>query len=682
MTILESLLIPADSSTYALQVAIGGAGVCAVVLVIARLARRRPEPLRYAILLAGVLVLLAVPALVGLGRVCQDALAGLAPLPEETVLKFPAEMLPAMLEQAPAEPAAAEPAESSPALGDAVAAALVALWALGTFIGLCRLLRSCMKLRRAPVGSPWSTGFWTDELRERLARKLGLRRFPQVSQSSAVPMPMVVGAWRPRIVLPDPAPASWTQREWEAVLLHEAAHIARGDPWAILAQRVAAILFWWCPLVYVLARRMSELRENICDDLAVQGACDRITYAQVLIDSAEHFLTLTAIPVPLGLLDSARSGLETRVSRLLKEERPAMARLSLTGKLLGAALLIAACLLTTGGTALSGGQSPPPRKVQIKIIVDGKEIDLNDPALLEIIAATQRKAAQEEATRALRVIAEVKATQPKVAEVTFTPDGKVLAAGPDKKALAFSPDGKVIAMSEGGYLLLMDSKTGKIMAKYEQPKYNQSPYTPAQTGKAQPDANFYYQLLPAQPWQAKPDPRIEELVKQAEAIKPGSGAAIRKALQAAPKAGEPVKEPPAAKPVPALPTGAPPLGVRFWDDKGTKKVIVLEIEGGKVVQLNEEDMRKLLEKHMRLLQDEKTLHLRITDPAAKEKATEAWRYIEKFKTTPDLPATKKAAPVQPPLTTAPDLEALSRQLERLNAELEELRKRVGGGGKK
>ena len=52
-----------------------------------------------------------------------------------------------------------------------------------------------------------------------------------------------------------------------------------------------------------------------------------------------------------------------------------MTRLSLTGKLLGAAFLGVACLMTMAGTALSGGQPPAPKKIQIKIIVDGKEID-------------------------------------------------------------------------------------------------------------------------------------------------------------------------------------------------------------------------------------------------------------------------------------------------------------------
>ena len=62
-----------------------------------------------------------------------------------------------------------------------------------------------------------------------------------------------------------------------------------------------------------------------------------------------------------------------------------MVKLSLAGKLLGASFLVAACLLTTAATAFSQAQAQPQKKVQIKILVDGKEIDLSDLKILEHI---------------------------------------------------------------------------------------------------------------------------------------------------------------------------------------------------------------------------------------------------------------------------------------------------------
>jgi beta-lactamase regulating signal transducer with metallopeptidase domain len=112
-------------------------------------------------------------------------------------------------------------------------------------------------------------------------------------------MPMVLGLLRPTIVLPEQSPASWDQAKWQAILLHEAAHIARRDPWALLAQRVAILLFWWCPLVHLVGRRLNALRENICDDYALEGPCDQIAYAELLVESAERFVEVKTVPVHL-----------------------------------------------------------------------------------------------------------------------------------------------------------------------------------------------------------------------------------------------------------------------------------------------------------------------------------------------------------------------------------------------
>jgi hypothetical protein len=502
------------------------------------------------------------------------------------------------------------------------------------------------KQSRALVGLPCRAGFWTDDLKAQLAQKLGLHKFPAVHLSPAAPMPMVIGIWRPTIVLPDPAPASWEQPQWEAILLHEAAHIARGDHWAGLAQRIAVIGFWWCPLVHLMARRLTELRENICDDCALQGTCDRFAYAELLVESAEHFLSLTALPVPLGLLDSARGGLEARVKRLLEKEKPTMTKLSLPGKLLGAALLVAACLLTAAGTAFSGGQPTPQKKIQIKIIVDGKEIDLNDAQLWHHIEAAQRKAAGEKQIQLHKGILSGKPDQP---------DG----AGIVVNQATFSPDGKVIVTADGARIIVLDAKSGRIVAQADQSKADKRVQNRLiGEGQLKPDLSAGYRLL-GELLQSKLDPRIEELVKQAEAIKPGSGADIRRALQAVPKPGDTPKDPKAVKPLTS--------SVRLWDTDTGKKVIILAIEDGKVLQLGEGDLRKLLDKGHRV-------HIDVN--VEKVKADEKARLVDWLhKVTKDKIGDKKPAPAPA------DLEALSRQLERINAELRDLRKRLEAGKK-
>jgi beta-lactamase regulating signal transducer with metallopeptidase domain len=563
-----SFLVERQTQIFALQVAIGGLLVSTVALLAGRLLRRRSAPLRYGILFAGVVGLLAAPAFVGVGQRLQGTLLE-AEAPTEETVRISVERLAEFLAFPPPE---APPAEAASSWSEAVGPTLVSAWALGIVIGLGRLMRGMGIQRRALLGAPWRAAWWTIERQTQLAKAVGLRKFPEVVLSPAAPMPLVLGLFRPTIVLPEQAPASWGQAQWEAVLLHEAAHVARRDPWSALVQQLGVILFWWCPLVHVLARRLNHLREQICDDYALQGACDGIAYAEVLIESAECLVRLQAVPVPIGLLDSARGGLEDRITRLLQKEREPMTKLSLSGKLLGAACLVAACLLITAATAFSGGTPPAPKKIQIKIIVDGKEIDLSDIQIQGVAEANPKAPQPEKAPRG-----------------------------------AIAP----IAVAV----------------------------------------------------QVKPDPRIEELVRQAEAIKPGSGDEVRRALQGK-GAGEgnfmlqdvfqSVRVPAGPPvPVPVIPAG-------------DKKIIILSIENGKVIQLH--DLKVLIEKGA----------------------------VNDFNPRPGAggPATKPMTPGQPPAKVGPGLplsdptrkaptpanadnnEALLRQLERINAEVQELRKRL------
>jgi beta-lactamase regulating signal transducer with metallopeptidase domain len=554
MNIREALSIPIEPQMFALMVAVSSVIVSGFVMLAAGLLRRRSAPLRYGILLAGIFGLLAAPVLVGIGVKLP---VRLLPAGEE-VVKVPAEMLPAFLDRPPHDaPPAVEEVPAS--VGDPVGALLLCFWAFFAIVGLVRLLFGLGKQRRAIIGRSWSAAWWTAERQASLAEKVGLRRFPAVHCSPSAPMPMVIGLIRPIVVLPEQAPGSWSQPQWEAVLLHEAAHIARLDPWAVFAQRLAVILFWWCPLVHLLSRRLNDLREAICDDYALEGPCDRIAYAELLVGFAERLVNLRARPGPVGLIDSARGGLEKRITRLLEKEKEPMKKLSLTGKLLGVSVLVMACLSITAATAYC--QTPPAKRVQIKIIVDGQEIDLNDANLDAFLPAVK----------------------------------------------------------------------------------------------------------------PKPDPRVEELVRAAEAIKPGSGAEVRLALQGMTKPGQRAFEvardqkPPAAA-----------VTFRVSNVEDGRRVIVTGLDArGEKVTLGVADAQAVQDL-MRALEAPGVMKdgqvvlpseaVRVVPPLA-----ESTTAPPKTRIVPPK-AGDAARAIAPPLES--DEEALASQLKRISAELQELRKRL------
>ncbi|HYD13705.1 MAG TPA: M56 family metallopeptidase [Allosphingosinicella sp.] len=181
-----------------------------------------------------------------------------------------------------------------------------------------------------------------------------------VRLSPELSAPALFGIRAPVILLPVEA-ERWPGDRLEAVLAHEAAHIARRDCAIEALARFACALHWWNPLVWMAARRLREERELACDDRVVGAGLDAGSYAATLVEIARS----AGRPRIAALLGMARlSGLERRVVTLLGPRRPAgggrrsvlLAGLAATAFLTLAALSApAAGMLGDGSVQLSGG---------------------------------------------------------------------------------------------------------------------------------------------------------------------------------------------------------------------------------------------------------------------------------------------------------------------------------------
>ncbi len=232
------------------------------------------------------------------------------------------------------------------------------LWAMGTALGLLRLgwgyaalARFCRRLD--PLLEPRQK-----LLVHQAADAVGLRKLPPVFLSRWAGVPVSIGLLRPAIVLPEGMPRETNEDQLQAVLLHEMAHIARHDHWVGVGQRMAAVLFWWNPLVHWACDEISDLREEICDNyvVLVQGEGQRL--ARILVDLAARVGTRPLLPSTIGALEPRLAGLTGRVTRLLDKERNMETRMNLRSKVLvfacGLAVLIG--MASIGGLRLAYAQ--------------------------------------------------------------------------------------------------------------------------------------------------------------------------------------------------------------------------------------------------------------------------------------------------------------------------------------
>lgn len=282
-----------------------------------------------------------------------------APMWEEFETPLPAPAAPAAPEApaapaAPPEPAIAPlPPKASWFSGWIAAGSfgrnLASAWAGVAFLVLLGwmlpLVAAWHLVRRA---RPETSGPWLDALEH--ARLLSDVEGPvRLLRSDRLDVPVAWGWGTPAVVLPASADA-WDDDRRQAVLLHELAHIARGDAQTQVLAQLAVSLHWFDPLAWWAYRRMLEEREHACDDAVLRGGARPSTYAGHLVDIARGLRRrprcLTAF-APMA----RSSELEGRVRSILGDEkRAALTRLRAAGVGLVAFSLVlplAACQLTS-----------------------------------------------------------------------------------------------------------------------------------------------------------------------------------------------------------------------------------------------------------------------------------------------------------------------------------------------
>jgi TonB family protein len=109
---------------------------------------------------------------------------------------------------------------------------------------------------------------WQQHLR-RLSQRLRLTRPVRLLESCLVDAPLVLGHFRPMILMPVGLLAGLPAEQMEAILLHELAHIRRYDYLVNIFQRFVEGLLFYHPAVWWMSRVIRTERENCCDDVVV-----------------------------------------------------------------------------------------------------------------------------------------------------------------------------------------------------------------------------------------------------------------------------------------------------------------------------------------------------------------------------------------------------------------------------
>lgn len=176
-------------------------------------------------------------------------------------------------------------------------------------------------------------------------RELHIRKRVRLAESIMVKSPVLIGYFRPVILLPLGCAAGLPKEQLEALLVHELAHVLRHDFILNLIQEMLRMFFFYHPVTWWLNKVIREERENCCDDIVFASGIEKLHLAAALAAIEEQQQQGDA----LVLAAKRRSNLVERIRRMFRNETIPTPR-----ERAGASvLLLAGLLLVTTSVSLA-----------------------------------------------------------------------------------------------------------------------------------------------------------------------------------------------------------------------------------------------------------------------------------------------------------------------------------------
>ncbi|MHC5076636.1 MAG: M56 family metallopeptidase, partial [Planctomycetota bacterium] len=181
--------------------------------------------------------------------------------------------------------------------------------------------------------------------------RINLKTKVSLKVSPNATSPAVCGLFRPVILVPQNLTPDLGTSQLRTVLLHEIAHIKRGDLWVNMVQTLLQIVYFYNPLLWLANAMIRRVREQAVDE-TVQAAMGEKAreYPETLLNVARLAFKRPALSLRLIGVVESRSALKTRIKRMLTRPIPKSAKLGI------ASLVI---VIVIGGVLLPMEASTP-----------------------------------------------------------------------------------------------------------------------------------------------------------------------------------------------------------------------------------------------------------------------------------------------------------------------------------
>jgi len=171
---------------------------------------------------------------------------------------------------------------------NAQAPLIVAIWLFVFIVKMVKILSGfgyVQKIRHRKTHP--ADVFWNKRIAE-LRQRLMIAKEVLLLQSELIKIPVVIGYFKPVILVPMGLLSQLPPEQVEAVLLHELAHIRRKDYLVNLVQSFAETVFFFNPALLWISELVREERENCCDDIAIGEVENKNEFIHALVAFQEY----------------------------------------------------------------------------------------------------------------------------------------------------------------------------------------------------------------------------------------------------------------------------------------------------------------------------------------------------------------------------------------------------------
>ena len=222
---------------------------------------------------------------------------------------------------------------------------LAFIWIAGAVYLLLRLRVKSARLRARMLDDAIAVPHAVRDVFEDARNAMAPRRWPALIVTEHVSTPALLGAIRPKVLLPRTLVEQATPGELRHLFLHELAHLRRGDIWANWLWSLALALHWFNPMLWWAGHRIARDREVACDESVLaklNSTGQRLDYGGTLLSLARCTGPFRRNAGWVGILEN-QPVLERRIA-MIANYRPHTWRHGMTGllvlSLLGAFALV------------------------------------------------------------------------------------------------------------------------------------------------------------------------------------------------------------------------------------------------------------------------------------------------------------------------------------------------------